>query len=146
MAAPSSPAASLTAQQREFLRAPRVASIATLDPDGAPRQAVTWYDLLPDDRILLNSRQGRRWPANLQRDRRLAIAVVDRDGSAWLGLTAHVDEVVREVERARDDIVALAHRYQPEGPEPSSIVTFRSQQRVTFLIRIDDIHDHLEDD
>ena len=37
----------------------------------------------------------------------------------WLGLTGVVDEVVDDVERARDDIVALAHRYHPEGPTAS---------------------------
>ena len=56
-----------------------------------------------------------------------------------------VDEVVDDVERARDDIVALAHRYRPEGPTEASVATFRSQPRVTFLVRITGVHDHLED-
>ncbi len=43
------------------------------------------------------------------------------------------------------DIVALAHRYHPEGPSPASIATFRRQPRVSFLIRIDAVHDELED-
>ena len=57
-----------------------------------------------------------------------------------------VDEVVTDVERARDDIVALAHRYHPEGPSESEIALFRRQPRVTFLVRITGVHDHLEDD
>jgi PPOX class probable F420-dependent enzyme len=141
------PIASLTDRQREFLRVPRYATLASIDADGSPRQAVAWYDLLPDDRVLVNSRWGRRWPANLQRDGRAAVAVVDaQDGERWLGLTAHVDEIVEDVERARDDIVALAHRYADGGgPDPATIATFRSQPRVTFLLRIDAVHDHLED-
>jgi PPOX class probable F420-dependent enzyme len=147
MAAPTSPAASLTERQRAFLREPRYATLATVDPDGSPRQAVAWYDLLADDRLLLNSRDGRRWPANLRRDRRVAIAVIDAaDGESWLGVTGTVDEVIDDVERARDDIVSLAHRYADGSPDAASIATFRSQPRVTFLIRIDAIHDHLEDD
>ena len=56
-----------------------------------------------------------------------------------------MDEVIEDVDRARDDIVALAHRYHPEGPSVSLIAAFRSQPRVSFLIRITGIHDHLGD-
>ena len=56
-----------------------------------------------------------------------------------------MDEVVEDVERARDDIVALAHRYRPEGPTAAAVAMFRSQPRVTFLVRITGVHDHLED-
>ena len=142
------PTAILTDEQRRFLHAPRYATLATIDPDGAPRAAVTWYALQPDDRVLVNSRWGRRWPANLRRDARLAVAVIDfADGQRWLGLSAHVDEIVDELERARDDIVALAHRYAGrDGPDPQSLATFRSQPRVTFLLRIDAVHDHLADE
>jgi len=87
----------------------------------------------------------RRWCANLLRDRRVALSIVDAgDPYRWIGLTGVVDEVVEEVERARDDIVALAHRYHPEGPDASLIAAFRTQPRVTFLVRITGVHDRLE--
>jgi len=130
---------------RAFLQQPLFAALATIDPDGAPRQAVIWYRLEDDGRILVNSRAGRRWPANLQRDGRVSLAVMAPDGYTWLGLTGRVDEIDDAVERAREDIVALAHRYYPEGPTATSIATFRSQPRITFRIAIDGIHDHLED-
>ncbi|MEZ4595843.1 MAG: hypothetical protein R3C32_02800 [Chloroflexota bacterium] len=54
---------------RAFLDTPgRYATIATLDPDGGARQAVVWYALEEDGSVLLNSREGRRWPGNLVRD------------------------------------------------------------------------------
>jgi PPOX class probable F420-dependent enzyme len=130
---------------RAFLQQPLFAALATIDPDGGPRQAVIWYRLEDDGRILVNSRAGRRWPANLQRDGRVSLAVMAPDGYTWLGLTGRVDEIDDDVERAREDIVALAHRYYPEGPTAASIATFRSQPRITFRIAIDGIHDHLED-
>lgn len=131
---------------RAFLAAPHFASVATTDEDGAPRQAVTWYRLLPDDRILLNGRLPRRWCANLLRDPRVAISVVDADdGYRWLGLTGIVDEVVEDVGRARDDIVALAHRYHPEGPDEAMIARFRSEPRISYLVRVTGVYDHLED-
>ena len=62
---------------RAFLAAPgRFATLATLDPDGTPRQAVIWYRLDADGRIVINSADGRRWPANLRRDPRCSL--VDR--------------------------------------------------------------------
>ncbi len=136
----------LTDRVRRFLVQPNFATVGTVDEDGAPRQAVAWYSLELDDRILLNSNAPRRWCQNLVRDPRVALSMIDpADGYRWLGLTGVVDEVVTDVERSRDDIVALAHRYHPEGPSASSIAMFRGQPRVTFLVRITGIHDHLED-
>jgi PPOX class probable F420-dependent enzyme len=131
---------------RAFLEGLHVASIATSDDDGAPRQAVAWYRLEPDGRILLNSRTPRRWCTNLLRDGRVALAVIDgADPYRWVGLMGVVDEVIDDVARSREDIVALAHRYHPEGPSESSIAAFRTQPRVTFLVRVTGVHDHLED-
>ena len=136
----------LSADARAFLEAPRFASVATTDDDGTPRQALVWYRLLPDGRILLNGRLPRRWCANLLRDPRVSIAVVDaEDGYRWLGLTGVADEVVQDLEPARNDIVALAHRYHPEGPDEGMVARFRSEPRITYRVRITGVHDHLED-
>jgi PPOX class probable F420-dependent enzyme len=130
---------------KAFLDRRLFASLATVDPDGAPRQAVIWYRLEDDGRIMVNSLAGRRWPANLERDPRVAISIVDNDdGYAWLGLTGRVDEIDENPERAREDIVALAFRYR-DDPTPASIANFRTQRRITFRIQIQGIHDHLED-
>ena len=131
---------------KRFLGEPNYATIATIDPDGTPRQAVSWFRLEPDDRILVNSRPPRRWPANLERDRRIALAIIDRtDGNRWVGLRGEVEEIVDDVDRSREDIVALAHRYADGNPSPASVAAFREQPRVSFLVRVDEIHDHLED-
>lgn len=130
---------------RAFLERPLFASLATVDPDGAPRQAVIWYRLEGDGRLMINSLAGRRWPADLERDGRVAISIVaDDDGYSWLGLTGRVDAIDDDVERAREDIVALAFRYR-ETPTPASLAAFRTQSRITFRLAIDGIHDHLED-
>ena len=136
----------LTPAQAEFLAGRHFATVATLDDDGSPRQAVVWYRLEADGRILLNSRQPRRWPRNLLRDGRVAIAIPDvADGLRWLGFTGVVDEVNEDVAQAREDIVALAYRYSGDGRvDPEEEATFRSQPRVTFLVRITGVHDHLE--
>ena len=143
---PSDPP-TLTLRQRAFLQRPLAVSVGSVDASGTPFQAVAWYDLTDDDRILLNSRTGRRWCTNLMTDPRVALSVIDPDDPyRWVGISGVVDEVITDVARSREDIVALAHRYHPEGPTEASIATFRTQPRVTFLVRITGIHDHLEDD
>lgn len=135
----------LTPRLRAFLEQPLALSVASVDADGTPHQAVVWFVLTNDDRILLNSKTPRRWCTNLMTDPRVALSVIDPDDPySWLGIAGVVDEVITEVERARDDIVSLAHRYHPEGPTASSIAAFRTQPRVTFLVRVTAIHDHLE--
>ena len=136
----------LTPRLRAFLGRPLPVSVATVDGEGTPYQAVAWYAVTDDGRILLNSRTPRRWCTNLLNDPRVALSIIDpEDQYRWLGLSGTVDEVVTDVDRSRDDIVALAHRYYPQGPTASSVAAFRAQPRVTFLVRITNIHDHLED-
>ncbi len=67
---------SLPDHVRRFLSQPRYAAVATIDEDGAPRQAVVWF-LLDGDTIVVNSLDGRRWPTNLRRDPRVSIAITD---------------------------------------------------------------------
>jgi hypothetical protein len=142
-----SDAIALTDAQRAFLAAPkRFAALATADEDGTPRQTVIWYRLLDDDRILVNGRSPRRWCANLDRARRCSLAIQDgADGYRWLGLACDVDERSTDVEAARDDIVGLANLYHDDNPEPGLIAAFRSQPRITYVLRVTAIHDHLGD-
>ncbi len=131
---------------RRFLDDLRFASLATIDPDGAPHQAVVWYSLEPDGRILVNSAVGRRWPANLERDPRVSLSI--EDGYTWVGLAGIVDEIDHDWERTHADINALARLYHADEPETAERLIsgrFASQERVSFRIRITSVHDHLED-
>jgi len=60
------PRAPLSDRVRAFLQQPLYPSLATSGADGEPHQAVIWYRLEPDDTILVNSRQQRRWPEELR--------------------------------------------------------------------------------
>ena len=55
-----SPSIALPPHIRDFIAAPHFGSIATVDADGSPRQAIIWY-LLDGDELVVNSRVGRRW-------------------------------------------------------------------------------------
>jgi len=115
---------------REFLVAPgRYATLATIDPDGSPLQAVVWYDLLDDGGILLNSLDGRRWPANLRRDPRASITF--EDGYDYVSMRGTV-EYLHDGEAASRDIERLAHRYATGADLERRLAGFRGQQRVSF--------------
>jgi PPOX class probable F420-dependent enzyme len=132
---------------RAFLDDERFATISTIDPDGAPRQAVVWYALNGDE-FVINSRVGRRWPTNLLRDPRIALSVVDAaDGQRWAGLTGTV-RVTTDRATTQADIAGMARRYEADDPDEvlQSIAGFESQDRISFRFRAESVHDHLEDE
>ena len=124
----------LSSEVRAFLDAPRFAVVATVGPDGAPHQAVAWY-LVDGDEIVLNSADGRRWPANLRRDPRLDITV--EDGYRYVQVAGRVT-VDDDQDRAQADIAAMARRYHADDPAAAEEVIerrFRHQRRVSFRVR-----------
>lgn len=130
----------------EFLSTGRhFASIATIDPDGAPRQAVIWYRM-DGETIVVNSRVGRRWPSNLLRDPRISVAVTDReDGYRWVGITGTA-EPVTDQPTAQADIAAMARHYDdPDEAEEAIRTRFERQERISFRIVAVTAHDHLDD-
>ena len=132
---------------RAFLDDERYATISTIDPDGAPRQAVVWYTL-DGDEFVINSRIGRRWPSNLLRDPRIALSVIDAaDSARWAGVTGTVQPITDRA-TTQADIAGMARRYDADDPDAirQSIATFESQDRISFRFRADAVHDHLEDD
>jgi hypothetical protein len=138
------PPASLPDHVRDFLERPLYAVISTVGAGRAPHQAVIWYRLDPDGRVLVNSRSPRRWPRELEQERQASLALPDLDDPMrWVGLDAVVEEVVHEVEQARDDIVALAVRYGEDDED--SVAAFRTQQRISFRLRVIAVADHLDD-
>ena len=138
------PPAPLPDHVREFLERPLYATIATVGAGRAPHQAVIWYRLEADGRVLVNSRSPRRWPRELEQERQVSLAVIDlEDPLRWVGLDAVVEDVVDDVSVAREDIVALSVRYGEDDEESSA--AFRSQQRISFRLRVIAVADHLDD-
>jgi PPOX class probable F420-dependent enzyme len=122
---------------RSFLEDTHFATIATVDPDGAPRQAVIWYTL-EGDGIVMNSAVGRRWPSNLLRDPRISFSVTDeRDGYRWIGLSGLVTPIEDQAV-AQADIAGMARRYHADDPAKAErLITrkFERQARISFRLR-----------
>jgi len=123
---------------RAFIDDVLFATIGTIDPDGAPRNAVVWYTVDRDE-IVLNSAVGRRWPTNLQRDPRIAFSVVDSaDGYRWIGLTGLV-HVVDDQATAQADIAGMARRYHADDPDKAERIIhrqFERQARISFRVQV----------
>ena len=127
---------------RRFLQRPGLyATVATLNPDGGPHQAVIWY-LLTDEGVLVNSSEDRQWPRNLRRDPRASIAV--EDGEQSVTMRGRV-EVIDDENQAQSDIATLARRYHADDPQQVEwLITnaFQRQRRVSFLFRPEHVHVH----
>jgi PPOX class probable F420-dependent enzyme len=132
---------------RTFLSGLRFATISTLDPDGAPRQAVIWFTI-DGNEIVINSAVGRRWPSNLGRDGRIAFSVTDGvDGYRWVGLTGTV-RAITDPATAQADIAGMAQRYHADDPDRAERLIagrFERQERISFRFRATTLHDHLDD-
>ena len=119
---------------RAFLSATRFAVVATIDPDGAPHSAVVWFRL-DGDELILNSAEGRRWPANLRRDPRAEVTVPD--GYRYVQLKGTVSAIDDQV-IAQADIAEMARRYHADEPaEAERLIRdrFTKQHRVSFRLR-----------
>jgi PPOX class probable F420-dependent enzyme len=135
----------LSDKTRTFLDHTHYATVATSDPDGAPRQATIWYTLDGDD-LIINSLAGRRWPNNLLRDARVSIAVrAGEDGYRWVGLSG-VAEPITDQAIAHADIAGMARRYHAHEPETIGpmVARFESQERISFRVQVLTVHDHLD--
>lgn len=122
---------------RSFLSQPvRYATIATINPDGGPHQVVIWYLLRHNeqrgDYLVVNSRRGRRWPTNLVRDPRANLAVYEAENAVTI-----VCEVSETYDGApgQADIAAMAMRYDRPTDAALEIARFRTEDRVTFILR-----------
>lgn len=127
---------------REMLeRADSFGTLATINADGTPHQAVVWY-LVRGDSLVVNSAVGRIWPANLRRDPRCSLLV--EDGYDWVSIQGSV-EVVTDQPSAQADIAAMARRYKAHDPEAAERMireVFRPQERISFLLRPARIVEH----
>ncbi len=128
----------LTAEMRQFLVGPRFAVLATIGPDGAPRQTVIWYEL-HGDRILFNTKRGRGKERNLARDGRVSLCV--EDGYRFVSIDGRVVEEIGDQDVARADILRLGVRY--DGAVEAARQwqeRWSHEQRVTYLMTIERVH------
>jgi PPOX class probable F420-dependent enzyme len=130
----------LSADGRRFIDSARYGVVATINPDGSVLQAAIWY-ALEGDVVVLNSRAGRKWPANLARDPRISFIVVD--GEDYIEMRGEV-EIDEDPARGQKVIRDLARRYEPQEDPAAQAANFAGQLRVTFELRPTRIYERFQ--
>jgi PPOX class probable F420-dependent enzyme len=121
--------ATLTEQQREFLKNPIVGTVTTLRPDGSPHSTVVWVDVEENGAVSFNTAYGRVKPTNLARDPRASLLVLDpNDAYKWVALDGTVELTT---EGADAQIDRLAKKYLGADEYP-----FRKPEERRVTVRI----------
>ena len=133
----------ITAEQREFLEAPRFAVAATISPDGTPHQTVIWYALAGEE-VVASTPSGSLKHKHLLRDPRLSICV--EDGFRYLSLSGRVN-IEEEPKAARELYGRIGKRYrEAQTPRPAGGAAPRldpktaellSRERITLRLTVD---------
>jgi PPOX class probable F420-dependent enzyme len=120
--------AALTDKQVEFLENPYVGIVTTLREDGSPHSTVVWVDV-ENGIPTFNTALGRKKPANLEKDPRASLLVIDpHDAYKWVAVDGKAELTT---EGADPQIDKLAKKYLDKDEYP-----FRQEgeQRVTVRI------------
>jgi len=93
-----------------FLDGPNLGIVATLMKDGSPQTTMVWVDH-DGEHIIINTPKGTQKDRNLQRDRRIAVAVIDHaEPTRYVQIRGIVTEVTGG-EEAWAHINKLSHKY-----------------------------------
>jgi PPOX class probable F420-dependent enzyme len=124
----------LSTKARELISRPVLASLATLNPDGSPQLTPLWVDLDGDD-VVFNTAQGRIKARNFERDRRVAVSVIDPDDQynvvAFRGTVIDVT-----TDGADEHIDAMAKKYLGVDSYP---MRREGEVRIRVVVRTDHI-------
>jgi len=125
--------ATIEGRARELLSQPNFAHVSTLRADGSPHSTLTWVDV-EDGTIMLNSAEGRAWPANAARDGRISLLVPSSENPyEYVSIRGHVTEITAD--GADDHADALATKYLGVDEYP-----FRQPGEVRLIVRVEPDH------
>lgn len=115
----------------EFLSQPNPSVIATLQEDGSPHTAATWY-LWESGRVLVNMDEGRKRLEHLRKEPRVSITVLGKDD--WYHHVTLLGVVSLEPDPNLEVIDRLAQHYTGQ-PYPQ-----RDRGRISGWIEVESWH------
>jgi PPOX class probable F420-dependent enzyme len=120
----------------ELLKEKNFVVISTKRPDGAIHAAPAWVDV-QDGRPVVNTAEGRAWPANLKRDPRVTLTVQNHENPyEYVAIRGRVAEQTTEGADAHID--ALAKKYLDQDTYP-----YRQPGEQRVIVRIEPEHVHV---
>jgi PPOX class probable F420-dependent enzyme len=121
------PRSTLQPRDRELLKDRNFCHVSVLAEDGTIQTVVVWCDV-DEDNVVLNSAEGRTWPANLRRTGRATLTVVNMDNpQEYLTIVGRLADDTNE---GADEVInGLAHKYTGGDYDFQP-----GQQRVTFRL------------
>ena len=122
-------AATIPANFLDLFKKPAFANLATLNPDGSPQVTPVWCDF-DGTNVLINTARGRVKHLNLQREPRVALAILDPENPyRYLGIQGRVAEMTEAGADAHID--RMAKKYLNKDKYP-----FRAAGEVRVLVKI----------
>lgn len=126
----------IAASHLDLIEGPYVATLTTLNPQGAPENTVVWCSW-DGQHVLVNTADGRRKPQNVRRDPRVALTVIDpKNPYRWVDVRGVVEEIVSDTDYANIDahakLYAGVERYYG-GFRPAE--ARGTEDRIIFKIR-----------
>ncbi len=119
----------IDAPVKDLAQGANFATLTTLLPDGTPVTHVMWVDC-DDEHLLINTEPHRAKFANVERDPRVTVAVIDAANPYhYAEVRGRVVDVVRG-EEARRHIDALSMKYMGAPYDANAITTERVILRV----------------
>jgi PPOX class probable F420-dependent enzyme len=129
------PMASIPQSHADLLTKPAIASFATINPDGSPQVTPVWNDF-DGTNILINTARGRKKTRNLDRNKRVALAIFDpQNPYRYLGIQGRVVEMTENGADAHID--KMAKKYLGKDKYP-----YRQPGEVRVIVKIapDKVH------
>ena len=123
----------LTENQAALLREKHFAELVTLMPDGSPQISPVWVDT-DGTNVLINTAAGRLKTRNIERDPRVAVAVLDPASPYERVLNIRGRVISVSPEGADDHIDSLAKKYLGVDSYPGRNP---AEQRVILTIEVD---------
>jgi len=127
--------ASIPQSHADLLTKPAIASFATINPDGSPQVTPVWNDF-DGTNILINTARGRKKTRNLDRNKRVALAIFDpQNPYRYLGIQGRVVEMTENGADAHID--KMAKKYLGKDKYP-----YRQPGEVRVIVKIapDKVH------
>ena len=121
----------------KLLQEKQIANFVTLMPDGSPQITPVWVDVEPDgSHILINTALGRQKANNIDRDKRVAVSVVDTQNPyRTVVVRGEIEGTVSAAQGADAHINKMAKKYLDKDEYP-----FRQSGEDRVMLRIKPHH------